>query len=219
MCKILTCEQGATCRCTNGRTSIVLPKQHAFASKPINVRSSNFLLTVTPQLSIPQVIGKYENNIGLGCEGLSSGQVKKETCNEERDRVLRDSTRNSQTHSIHLNNGIRKGKNRHNSVMASILDCLSVHCKFTDQIASCKSPGFVQSWENPGTIFLSRRLKGSFSSCVITVQSRINECLEPRTSAAGIQDEASDKDVAPVRWCFFSRKEKCNGPRSATELG
>jgi hypothetical protein len=64
-------------RRTNRCAGIKLREQHAFPGQPVYIRRTEFSLTITSRVAIPEVIGKYKNNIRLnGITFLNTRGIK-----------------------------------------------------------------------------------------------------------------------------------------------
>ena len=62
---VFSCENHITGGCTHRSSRIVMCKAHPVPGKRIQVGGFDQLLAKAPQISVAQVVGQYENNIGL----------------------------------------------------------------------------------------------------------------------------------------------------------
>ena len=70
MTPVLTCEEDTSRRRTYSGTAVVANKSHAFRSKPVYVGGLNDILSETAKLSVTQIVGEDQNNVGSCLWGI-----------------------------------------------------------------------------------------------------------------------------------------------------
>jgi len=65
MTRVIACHQRTSGWCADRASRVVIGEPHSFFGHPVEMRSCEFPLAITGQISVTQIIGQDENDVGL----------------------------------------------------------------------------------------------------------------------------------------------------------
>lgn len=65
---MIACHERATRRRAYGAAGVRLRETNAFRSNTVNIRGRDLSLPVASQVAVPQIVGQYENHVGLALD-------------------------------------------------------------------------------------------------------------------------------------------------------